>query len=482
MRSALTAFRPFQPDTPLRNASTIFILTTLFYFVGAELRLVEALSLFWPLNGVMAGIFARYVFLNRLHYYAVSYIAMLMYDAVTTNWGIASVVINLSNMVFIVVVALLIQRDRRLMKKTPDPLNALRLFNYCLIAALLCALLGAVGSVGIDSHTFWPLFADWFSEQFSTGVLVLPCMLTIGMPVREFRLRLEQLLPVIALIVSVVASVVIGGAGSLSFPLPALIWCAVRYPLPVTCLLTFVTGAIEIILVANSVINIAVATPLTTPMMFSARLGIATMAICPVLVSVSMAAINSLIRQVSLRADYDFLTQVYSRSGLYEALKHEETHRHSRFLTVMLLDIDYFKSINDNYGHECGDRVLASFARQVQQVVGEDGMVARMGGEEFAVVVNSGDARHGYELAERIRTTVANHPFTWRQQTLSLTVSIGLGSGKAEAWQLTEVFNKLMTEADDHLYRSKKAGRNRTSARVADEHITAATGHETELR
>ncbi|MDU7190511.1 MAG: diguanylate cyclase, partial [Enterobacter sp.] len=144
MRSALTAFRPFQPDTPLRNASTIFILTTLFYFVGAELRLVEALSLFWPLNGVMAGIFARYVFLNRLHYYAVSYVAMLMYDAVTTNWGIASVVINLSNMVFIVVVAVLIQRDRRLMKKTPDPLNALRLFNYCLIAALLCALLGAV--------------------------------------------------------------------------------------------------------------------------------------------------------------------------------------------------------------------------------------------------------------------------------------------------------------------------------------------------
>ena len=169
MRSALTAFRPFQPDTPLRNASTIFILTTLFYFVGAELRLVEALSLFWPLNGVMAGIFARYVFLNRLHYYAVSYVAMLMYDAVTTNWGIASVVINLSNMVFIVVVAVLIQRDRRLMKKNPDPLNALRLFNYCLIAALLCALLGAVGSVGIDSHTFWPLFADWFSPCANSG-------------------------------------------------------------------------------------------------------------------------------------------------------------------------------------------------------------------------------------------------------------------------------------------------------------------------
>ena len=197
------------------------------------------------------------------------------------------------------------------------------------------------------------------------------------------------------------------------------------------------------------------------------------------LVSVSMAAINSLIRQVSLRADYDFLTHVYSRSGLYEALKHEETYRHTRFLTVMLLDIDYFKSINDNYGHECGDRVLASFARQVQQVVGEDGMVARMGGEEFAVVVNSGDAQHGFELAERIRVTIANHPFIWRQQTLFLTVSIGLGSGKSEFWQLTEVFNRLMAEADDYLYRSKKAGRNCTRARLPDEQIVVTTETET---
>ncbi|VFS25791.1 diguanylate cyclase [Enterobacter cancerogenus] len=273
MRSELSSFKLFSPDSPLRNAAGIFALTTLFYFIGAELRLVEALSLFWPLNGVMAGVFARYAYLNRLHYYAVSYVAMLLYDAVTTNWGVASLVINLSNMVFIITVAVLVLRDKRLMKKTPDPLNALRLFNYCLIAALLCALLGAVGSVGIDSHTFWPLFADWFSEQFSTGVLIVPCMLTVTMPARLPRLTLEALLPVLALMVSVAASVVIGGAGSLAFPLPALIWCAVRYSLPATCLLTFITGAVEVVLVANSVINIAVAAPLSTPMMFSAPSG-----------------------------------------------------------------------------------------------------------------------------------------------------------------------------------------------------------------
>lgn len=83
----ISTFRLFQEGHLLRNSIAIFALTTLFYFIGAELRLVHELSLFWPLNGVMAGGFARYVWLNRLHYYAISYVAMLVYDAITTEWG-----------------------------------------------------------------------------------------------------------------------------------------------------------------------------------------------------------------------------------------------------------------------------------------------------------------------------------------------------------------------------------------------------------
>ncbi|WP_270829678.1 GGDEF domain-containing protein [Escherichia fergusonii] len=456
-------FRLFKEDNSLRNAFVIFALTTLFYFIGAKLRLVHELSLFWPLNGVMAGVFARYVWLNRLHYYAVSYVAMLVYDAMTTQWGWVSIVINLSNMVFIITVARLVARDKQLGKNKYEPVSALRLFNYCLIAALLCALVGAIGSDSIDSLSFGPLLADWFSEQFSTGVLIVPCMLTLALPRIVPRFKAEQLMPIVALIISVIASVVIGGAGSLAFPLPALIWCAVRYTPQVTCLLTFVTGAVEIVLVANSVINIAVASPFSIPQMFSARLGIATMAICPIMVSFSVAAINSLMKQMAQRADFDFLTQVYSRSGLYEALKKTEL-RGTQHITVMLLDIDYFKSINDSFGHECGDKVLSVFAKHVQKIVGNQGLVARMGGEEFAVVVPSLNAQEGLLLAEKIRKAVALHPFDWQQKTLYLTVSIGIGSGATRFETLTEVFDKLMVEADECLYRSKKEGRNRTSA------------------
>ncbi|ENX7021784.1 diguanylate cyclase domain-containing protein, partial [Shigella sonnei] len=299
-------FRLFQEGHLLRNSIAIFALTTLFYFIGAELRLVHELSLFWPLNGVMAGGFARYVWLNRLHYYAISYVAMLVYDAITTEWGLVSLVINFSNMMFIVTVALLVVRDKRLGKNKYEPVSALRLFNYCLIAALLCAIVGAIGSVSIDSLDFWPLLADWFSEQFSTGVLIVP-------------------------------------------------------------------------------------------------------------------------------------------------------------LTVMLLDIDYFKSINDNYGHECGDKVLSVFARHIQKIVGDKGLVARMGGEEFAVAVPSVNPVDGLLMAEKIRKGVELQPFTWQQKTLYLTVSIGVGSGRASYRTLTDDFNKLMVEADTCLYRSKKDGRNRTS-------------------
>ncbi len=98
-------FRPFRQGRPLVNAVLIFSVTTLFYFIGAMLRLVDELSLFWPLNAVMAGVFARYAFLNRWYLYLLCYLAMLVYDGVTTTWGMASVLINLSNMVFILTMA-----------------------------------------------------------------------------------------------------------------------------------------------------------------------------------------------------------------------------------------------------------------------------------------------------------------------------------------------------------------------------------------
>ncbi|MBX4388941.1 GGDEF domain-containing protein, partial [Mycobacterium tuberculosis] len=108
--------------------------------------------------------------------------------------------------------------------------------------------------------------------------------------------------------------------------------------------------------------------------------------------------------------DFDFQIRVYSRSGLSEALK-RQTLPADMLLTVMVLDIDAFKRVNDALGHEGGDCVLTQFAQQVRQLVGEQGMVARIGGEEFAVAAVVGSAQQGCLRAEKIRHGVESQPF-----------------------------------------------------------------------
>ncbi|HII0109278.1 TPA: GGDEF domain-containing protein, partial [Klebsiella variicola] len=254
---SIRSFTLFREEQPVRDALVLFTLTLLLHFLGAMLRLVQELSFFWPLNAVMAGIFARYVWLNRSYFYAVCFAAMLVYDGLTSRWGMgfASLLINFSNIVFIVVLAQLVLWDKRRADSMPGPINALNLFCFCLFAALLCAAVGALGSVDVERATFIPQLADWFSEQFSTAVLILPFILTLTLPSALSGFRFRQLLPALALVLSIALGVAVGGAGSITFPLPALIWCAVRYPLPLTCLLTFLTGISEILLVANSLIH-----------------------------------------------------------------------------------------------------------------------------------------------------------------------------------------------------------------------------------
>ena len=449
---SIRSFTLFREEQPVRDALVLFTLTLLLHFFGAMLRLVQELSFFWPLNAVMAGIFARYIWLNRSYFYAICFAAMLVYDGLTSRWGMgfASFLINFSNLVFIVTLAQLILWDKRRTDSMPGPINALSLFCYCLLAALLCAAVGAL----------IPQLADWFSEQFSTAVLILPFILTLTLPSAFGRFRLRQLLPAIALVLSIVLGVAVGGAGSITFPLPALIWCAIRYPLPLTCLLTFITGISEILLVANSLIHLSPDSRMQPWQLFSTRLGIAAMLISPVIVASSVEAINNLVKQLALRADFDFQTRVYSRSGLSEALKRQPIAENT-LLTVMVLDIDGFKQVNDRWGHECGDCMLAQFAQQVRQLVGEEGMVARIGGEEFAVAALTSSGQEAQLLAEKIRQGIEAQTFTWGQSKIQLTISMGLESQPLGAARITDLFNQLLMAADDYMIQAKNAGRNR---------------------
>ena len=163
----------------------------------------------------------------------------------------------------------------------------------------------------------------------------------------------------------------------------------------------------------------------------------------------------------------DPLTLVFNRRYLDRHLS-EECARARRFnlpLSVLLLDIDHFKRINDTFGHPAGDQVLAAFAGLVKQQLREPDIVTRYGGEEFMVIATQTPRQGAVDLAERLRTTVESQRFSLHNVAggtakISLTCSIGVASFGNEI----DHAEKLILAADENMYRAKHQGRNRICA------------------
>ncbi|MDR7344778.1 diguanylate cyclase (GGDEF)-like protein [Pantoea alhagi] len=472
-------FTFFAKDKPFNNALILFVFTLFFCFIGGHLRQPAELSLFWPINALLTAIFVRFSWLHRPRYYLVCYSAMVVNDALFSGWTLPAFTLNGANLLFILVaVAMLIQRPG-LINASSRVKSALSIFPACLLASVACASWGALAQGLLVNERFLLAWSDWLSEQFSTGVLLLPFLLTL--PRRPSLLstlrRWQHCLPIGALMVSIAAAAVIGGGGSLSFPVPALIWCAISYPLWLTSGLTLLTGIGEIILVVHGVMNIQGDDSLL-PLghLASARLGVATVAISPLIVAVSMESIRQLNHQLALRANHDFLTRQLSRSGLYERLHQlEKTNAlRSRAIGVLLIDIDYFKAINDNYGHDAGDAVLFDVAQRMQQVVGSAGLVCRFGGEEFLVLLFDLNDRQLLEKAETIRQSIMQQRVMLRGSAVAVTVSIGVASGSLENGNVSESFNRLVSAADKQLFISKRNGRNQTTPPIDENPVADA--------
>lgn len=151
-------------------------------------------------------------------------------------------------------------------------------------------------------------------------------------------------------------------------------------------------------------------------------------------------------------ASYDALTELRNRRSFFEEL--DRLSPQSGLLSVMMLDIDFFKRINDQFGHDAGDDVLREFARRAREI---DPGFARIGGEEFALVVRAPLLRAG-EIAELLRRKVSEALFTTSAGDIPVTISIGVAERHAGATP-----EAIMKEADIALYASKSGGRDRVT-------------------
>ena len=154
----------------------------------------------------------------------------------------------------------------------------------------------------------------------------------------------------------------------------------------------------------------------------------------------------------------DTLTGVWNRKGILHILEQKlsEGARTGNALGVVYADIDFFKSINDTYGHGVGDEVLVQVAKRIQQTLRNYDALGRIGGEEFLVLVSDPDANAAMNIAERIRQAIEKKRF--HTSVGELSVSISLGVAVPQHGNATSAM--LLSEADRHLYKAKHGGRN----------------------
>jgi len=156
----------------------------------------------------------------------------------------------------------------------------------------------------------------------------------------------------------------------------------------------------------------------------------------------------------------DFLTKLYNKRALdeYMQIKEAEFERYNHNFSIIMFDLDYFKNVNDTYGHDAGDAVLAAFAKILKHEARSVDIVGRFGGEEFMALLSETDTKGGVIFAEKVRKKVQKSRFMYKGTRIEVTVSSGVSERKKHA-SLQNVINS----ADEYLYKAKQDGRNRVA-------------------
>ena len=157
-------------------------------------------------------------------------------------------------------------------------------------------------------------------------------------------------------------------------------------------------------------------------------------------------------------AKIDVLTGAHNRAAMDETLKREIelAHRHKSELCLLIFDLDYFKQINDNFGHSVGDDVLRETVKCSIQALRSTDILFRFGGEEFVVILPGVNTCGATIAAERLRKTIEKHVFSTRKGSVPVTISAGIASISPQ-----ETTKSIIERADKALYTAKNAGRNR---------------------
>jgi diguanylate cyclase (GGDEF)-like protein len=327
----------------------------------------------------------------------------------------------------------------------------------------LGALVGATAGVVVTGDAWWPRLPEWWVGD-GIGVLVVAPLLLVVLSGRWQQPRLKDAWPLALLVAG--AGIALGPwefAGDTGLPflvLPALGLAALRLRTPGAA-----AGVLFVSLLVVAVTALG-AGPFADPDAYRGLVVAQMFLTMNALVALAVAALmtdlvsrDDVERRLRTEAWHDSLTGLPNRRMLLDRLDMASRRlaREPGVLTLLFVDLDDFKHVNDTFGHPAGDHVLIQTGRRLRSVVRDADTVARLGGDEFVVLAQSvGSIGDSYELAMRALRAI-EMPYEWRGKAFALTSSIGIATS---AEPLADVA-ALLNRADRAMYEAKRDGPNR---------------------
>jgi len=443
---------------------------------GILARPVGILAAFWPANPLLLGFMVRHRKYSTPLGWSGAFVGYVVSDLITEGDWFVTGWLTLANMVGagtgVFLFSRLSEEDRRLGR----PIAVLYLFVVSLIAAVAASLIGG-GAVSFLFGKDWMSgFAFWFTTELVNDLLLVPVVLAcppiwdslqkLILTARFSRKTFFAGIPCLSLLGALLITQIVGGPGAIAFVVPALLWCALSYSKFSTSILTLLTCTWMMVASSAGLIEFLPVSADELRETMSIRLGIAFLALGPLTAASINETRNELVARLNHAVNHDFLTDTLARRALLNAGAKlvEIPGRQTLIPSVLMMDIDHFKHVNDEFGHAGGDEVLIRFARIVSAVLRKGDLFGRMGGEEFAVILPKATRENAVNIAERIRGQVeSSSVFLSDGRSLQVTVSIGVATWESDA---PPVLTKLLDLADESLYRAKTGGRNRVDSSV----------------
>lgn len=439
--------------------------------IGIFTRPLTFLAILWPANPVLLGLFLRFPKLNNLGGWCGAITAYILADLLTGNSPEITIYLTLSNLISVSVPLILLSLFKVNIRNYNHGFSFLYLFAMCALGGCLLSATFAVQTITqvpnsfMPPERFWTEFGMWWTGEIVNFITFLPLILTF--PKKADRqqwlfelftrpLKTNDVLPFIAIVISVAFTHIFFGPGALLYPLAALIWAALSYRLfsvalinSIVCLVTY-HSLTYFYLSSSSDAYLA-----TT---ISIRIGLCMLGIAPLILCVISQNRQKLFHQVLHYANHDSLTNTLNRRYFLEQSQLLIEQPEHRSVSILMIDLDHFKQMNDRYGHHVGDLVLQQFARIVRCKIGPNDLFSRVGGEEFTVFSLNNSLTETIQLAERIHHAIETAVLNIEDHLkIQITVSIGIAH---QALPLSTTLQQLIVQADQALYSAKAQGRN----------------------